>query len=250
VRTVSRSEAAREAAKVDACRQEYESGQSEQSEPHGGSVQRVDGHRVCVHCGCSHGISQEGTLAGHRRDGPNVAADGGVEVLDAKARQEELRERWADAEAAVVVGESPQRRRRREKVKRELRRDPEATALEVVARLGLPPDCRQLVEEVRAGVSREEVVGFDDRVPTWRVKSVTVEGEERPASPGNGVDMVEVQGPRQTLEAGLDLDHAEKYRCACGVAAYGTDMVAHLRTHGLEEPERLEVEADGSIRSV
>jgi hypothetical protein len=253
IRTVSRSEAAREAAKADKCRQRYISGESQQSEPHGARVTNLGGERVCFHCESSHDISQEGTLAGERMDGPTAATDGGVEVLDAEAREERLQDKWGEAEwedaygntrscggaeAAARVGESPQRRQRREQVERELERDPEATARQVVARRTLPPDCMELVEEVRAGIDREAVVGFDNRVPDWHVRSVTVEGEERPASAGNGIDMVEVMDVRQRLREGAGIEATQRYRCDCGVAAYGRDMVAHLGSHGIDEPER------------
>jgi hypothetical protein len=80
----------------------------------------------------------------------------------------------------------------------------------------------------------DEPTSFDDRVPSWHVKSVTVDGDERPASAGNGIDMVTLRDERQELAGDLGLDSARKYRCDCGVAAYGDDMIAHLRGHGLE----------------
>jgi predicted RNA-binding Zn-ribbon protein involved in translation (DUF1610 family) len=63
-----------------------------------------------------------------------------------------------------------------------------------VGRLGLPPDEREFVEQVRAGVARGEMVSFDDSAPEWRVKSVTIDGEERMASAGNQIEMVELMG--------------------------------------------------------
>jgi hypothetical protein len=236
-RTVSRSEAAREAAKVDACRQRAESSEAEQSETHGESVRRVGGEVVCSHCGCSHDIDQSRTLTAHRTEGPTVAADGGVEVPD---REEELRERWPNAEAAAVVGESPERRKQRKAVRRWL--ESEKSIGEFWAReveeVRPPDDLDQLVAEVEhPEFDPTEVVGFDDSVPTWHVKSVSIDGEEHPASAGNGIDMVEVTNVQQRLVDGLEIEPV-KYRCECGVAAFGETMVTHLRTHGIEEPEQ------------
>jgi hypothetical protein len=251
IRTVSRSEAAREAAKADKCRQRYESEEAEQSNDHGEEVRHMDGEKVCVECGTAHGIDQSQTLASRRMDGPEVAADGGIEVPD---REEELRSRWGEsetwtdahgnkrtaegAEAAAVVGESPKRRKQRNAVREWLETDMslgEFWAQEV--EVEPPDDIEQLVAEVEhPDFEPSEVVGFNERVPTWHVKSVTVDGEERPASAGNGIDMVEVTNVRQRLRSELDVG-TERYRCECGVAAYGSDMVAHLCSHGIEEPE-------------
>lgn len=186
MRTFSRSEAAREAAKVDACRQRAESEKADQEADHGENVRRTpSGEVVCGECGCSHDIEQDTTLTAHRTG--QVAADGG-------GRTEQLRQRWDDADAAAVVGEGPTQRNRREKIKKELERTPNASATEIVGRLGLSPDEREFVEEVRAGVDRTDAVGFDDRVPEWRMASVTIDGETRPASPGNQIEMVELRG--------------------------------------------------------
>lgn len=89
--------------------------------------------------------------------------------------------------------DSPTTQRER-RVEAELERTPDASATEIVGRLGLSPDAREFVEEVRAGVDRSEPVAFDDSVPEWRVKSVTVDGEERMASAGSGVEMVALMG--------------------------------------------------------
>jgi hypothetical protein len=80
-----------------------------------------------------------------------------------------------------------------------LSNNPDATTTDVLQGLQgqLPSDfdtSRTLVEEVRAGVDRAEVVEFDEWVPEWRVESVTIDGEERAASAGNGVEMVALEG--------------------------------------------------------
>jgi len=193
MRTFSRSESAREAAKADACRQRSESEKADQEADHGEHVRRkpASGEVVCSECGCSHDIAQDSTLTAHRS--PQVATDG-----DGQAGR--LRQRWATdderstAEAAAAVGEGPSDRQRRKRVEAELERTPSASATEIVGRLGLPPDAREFVEEVRAGVEHGRLVSFDDSVPEWRVKSVTIDGEEHAASAGNGVEMVALMG--------------------------------------------------------
>jgi hypothetical protein len=267
-------------------------------------------------------------------DGPTAATDGGVEVLDAEAREERLQDKWGEAEwedaygntrscggaeAAVVVGETLQRSSRRADIERELERDPEATPLAVVARLGLPPDCRELVAEVKAGVGpsggglregeresagwslsgkslelgggcdwcpachteepesescphpeyeehplvegREdadvevttgnggyrgnghipfvygsapahdgEPVSFDERAPSWHVKSVTVEGEERPASAGNCIEMVEVTPEVLELPESVTLrGGAEDLVFECEECGFVSSAVCHMR---------------------
>jgi len=241
IRTVSRSEAARAAAKADSCKQRYESEEAEQSVNHGENVvlsQRAGYTVECAECGSPHGIEQ--TTLTEQRTGtssPTAVADGGREVMDREAREAELRERWPSADAAASVGESPERHRQRQEIERALRKTPDAPAVEVVGRLGLPPDAMELVAEVRAGVDREEAVGFDEYVPKWHVKSVTVDGEERPASAGNQIDMVEVTDIRQRLREGVGIDPAKHYRCECGVGGWGSTIVSHLGSHGIGEPE-------------
>lgn len=185
MRTFSRSEAAREAAKADACRQRAESDEAEQEAGHGEHVRREPGGEiVCAECGCAHDIEQDSTLAAHRTGA--VATDGGP--------AERLREQWQDADAAASVGMTPTTRERRERVEAVLERTPDATAAEIIGRLGLPPDAREFVEEVRAGVEHGRPVSFDEGVPEWRVKSVIIRGEEHAASAGNGVEMVALMG--------------------------------------------------------
>ncbi len=226
IRTFSRSESAREAAKADACRQRAESEKAEQEATHGERVRRTaGGETVCAECGCGHDIQQDATLTAHRTG--QVATDGG--------RAGELRQRWSDADAAAVVGEGPSDRRLREQIEEQLQLSPRASAVEIVGRLGLPPDCREFVEEVVAGVDRSELVAFDDGVPEWHVKSVTIDGEERAASAGNGVDMVEITDARDRLVRGLGIDQGQRYRCTCGVSAYGSTIVSHLGSHGIED---------------
>ena len=186
MRTFSRSEAARRAAKADACRQRAESDKADQEADHGEHVHRKpSGEVVCSECGCSHDIAQDSTLTAHRTG--QVATDG-----DGQAGR--LRQQWTDADAAAAVGEGPSDRQQRKQVEAELERMPGASATEIVGRLGLPPDACEFVDEVRAGVEHGRLVSFDDSVPEWRVKSVTIDGEERMASAGNGIEMVALMG--------------------------------------------------------
>ena len=115
--------------------------------------------------------------------------------------EDELRQRWQDADAAAVVGEGPSDRKRRERIESALEKTPRASAEEIAGRLGLPPDTRGFIEEVRVGVDRSEPVAFDDSVPEWRVKSVTIDGEERLASAGKGGEMVAVMGEGERWRA-------------------------------------------------
>jgi hypothetical protein len=205
---------------------------------------------VCSHCGRSHDISQEGTLAGERLDAPDAVADGGVEVPD---REERLRSRWGEraewtdangnkkvaggADAAAVIGESRRRHKQREAVRAWMESDMSVGEFWARKVDDVPPpdDMEQLIAEVEhPDFDPSEVVGFDERVPEWHVRSVTVDGEERPASAGNGIDMVEVTNVRQRLREELDIEPSQRYRCPCGVAAYGDTMVTHLQTHGIE----------------
>ena len=193
-RTKSRSDAAKHAAKADACKQRAESPKSEQESDHGSSVVRSTRRGYdyeCKHCGSPHGIDQSPeTLTAARRDGTPVAADGGID------RTEELRSRWQDARAAASVGESRERCRQRRRVETYISNHPDVSNAEILQQLrqDLPDDldaARSLITEVRAGVDPSEPVGFE-RVPQWRVKSVEIRDEEYPASAGNGVEMVEI----------------------------------------------------------
>jgi hypothetical protein len=197
-------------------------------------------------------------------DGPEVAADGGVDVPD---RETEVwsrwgeREEWTDAfgdkkvaegaDAAAVVGESPRRHKQREVVREWVESEMSLGAFWAREVDDVPPpdDVEQLIAEVEhPDFEPSEAVGFNERVPTWHVKSVTVDGEERPASAGNGIDMVEVTNVRQRLRSELGIEASGKYRCACGVAAYGDTILTHLGTHGIESGHTLTMTDGGEIR--
>jgi len=241
-RTVTRSEAAREAAAADRCRQRAESEQSDQVRSHGEEVRRVDGEVVCAVCGTAHDIDQSQTLAEHRRpqSGPQSAAeptvaDGGEELRTADAREEELRERWPSARAAASVGESTERAKIRERIEAVAHAHEDLTDVELAAKYDAIGHV-DVVREVRSDADTDpsEVVGFDrhDRVPSWEIVSVTVDGEERPASGGGGMEFVEVTDYAERF----GFIRPEWYRCDCGVKLHGDTMARHLgRAHGIED---------------
>jgi hypothetical protein len=207
IRTKSRSDAAKHAAKADACKQQFESVESEQEVDHGETVVRSvkRGYEYeCAECGSPHGIDQDHeTLAAVRlsadEGGETAMCDGGRDFHE--ERENELRGQWQDARAAASVGETPTRKQWREEIRRGLKRWPEASATELVGRLSLPPAAKDVVAEERAGVDWSEPVGFE-RPPSWRVVSVTVGEKEFPASAGNGVEMVELE-PSERSHGGL-----------------------------------------------
>ena len=158
-KTQSRSDAAGWASTADACKQRYESNQSDQVVDHGESVVRSSTRGVdleCAACGSPHGIDQEQTLTAARvsSDSP-VAADGGLD------REIELRERWPSAESAFSIGQTPEEKRQREQIEQYLDSHPDAKPAEVLGALGLPPDARRLIKEVDAGVDPSEPVSFE-----------------------------------------------------------------------------------------
>ena len=237
-RTVTRSEAAREAAKADRCRQRAESDQSDQVRRHGEEVRRVDGAVVCTCCGTAHDIDQSQTLVEHRR--PQTAAeptvaDGGEDLRTADAREEELRERWPSASAAAAVGEPTERARVRERIETVAHAHEELTDVELAAKYDALEHV-DVVREVRSGVDTDpsEVVGFDrgDRPPEWQVVGVTVDGERHPASGGGSIETV----TNVDYTDRFDFIRSEWYRCDCGVKLHGEQMARHLgQYHGIEE---------------
>lgn len=196
-RVRSRSDAANWASTADACKQRHENPGADQEREHGERVMLSTKRGVefeCVECGSPHEIDQDHDTLAEARLAPDESQQ--AAVCDGSGgnrarRRNQLRDRWEDARAAVSVGETPTRRERRRMIERELEKTPGARAPTILGRSGLPPPCEELVEEVRAGFDREEPVSFE-RAPSWRVVSVEVEGEEYPASAGNGVEMVEV----------------------------------------------------------
>lgn len=235
-RTLSRSDAASNAATADACKQRAESGQSEQDRDHGERVVRSErrGYEYeCAACGSPHGVPQDhDTLASARLDESSgsgeAVADGGID------RKRELAQRWPSARAAASVGEGPTDRERRREIEAYLDANPEASVAQVLGALGLPERAGRLVVEVRLGADVTEPVAFE-RPPRWRLRSVTVGEEEYPASPGGGVDMIEVELPERRVREEFGLDQSQRYRCECGVAAYGDTMCSHLlAVHGVD----------------
>jgi hypothetical protein len=242
IRTVSRSEAAAAAAAADACKQRAESPKADQDLDHGDELVRSGraGYDLeCRCCGSPHGIDQNQTLAAARLDDNQpAAADGGTEVVDDEARENNLRERWQDAKAAAQVGESPSRLRLRKRVESYIENNPDASKYEIVANLATsdapPPLVEELVAEIQSNVDRDDAVSFE-RFPEWRLTGVTIAGEEHGASSGNGIEMVSVQDPKTEIADALP---EERLRCECGVAAHGTSMASHILTHGIEDTDQ------------
>jgi len=241
-KTQSRSDAAGWASAADACKQRFESEQSDQVVDHGEIIRRdTESQRgpdlVCDECGSPHGIDQDQTLTAARvsSDTP-AAADGGLD------RRGELEERWPSAKSAAYVGQTPEEKRQRDQIEQYLEANPAAKPAEVLGALGLPPDARRLIEEVDLGVDPTEPVAFD-RPPEWRVKSVTIGSEEYPASAGTGVELVEVVDPLDNLleKTKLGCEDSESILWKCertGVSLWrGKRMAQYLIKHGIEQPE-------------
>lgn len=52
------------------------------------------------------------------------------------------------------------------------------------------------------------------------------------------MDMVEITDVEKRLRLGWDIDRSGRYRCNCGTAVYGTDIITHLRNgHGIDSVE-------------
>jgi hypothetical protein len=254
-RTVTRSEAAREAAEADRCRQRAESEKSDQVRRHGEEVRRSDGEIVCSCCGTTHDIAQDQTLAAHRRPQTPAAptvTDGGDTLRTTDARREELKDRWPSAAGAASVGGVVVKPEVRDLIRDELDENESRSSLEVAgaAFFGEPYDPKKYVTVVReerpdVPVDPSEVVGFDrgDRPPSWEVVAVTVDGERHPTSGGGSIETVEVVDYTDRF----DFIRPEWYRCDCGVRLHGEQMARHLgHAHGIEKPSA----ARSSVRIV
>ncbi len=235
-RTVTRSEAAREAAKVDRCRQRYESGESTQELDHGEEVRYDDGEIVCLACGCTHGIDQHQTLADYRK--PDNAdstptepaiADGG---FDMGSEEMSLRELWRDANSAVRIG--------CDSVARICNHEVDSAECPLCCAEGetisadtpLPTNART----PRSVETKVESFGCDREPewmnPDWQVDSVTVRGETHAAGGGNGMEYVETE---TTARFNSILDAGTLYECECNYCAYGDKMANHLYSaHGID----------------
>ncbi|GAB3315061.1 hypothetical protein [Haloplanus salinarum] len=249
-RTISRSVAAKQAAKADRCRQRAEDPKTEQEQDHGEEVVRApDGahHDVeCAECGSSHDIPQE-TLTRARLE-TESSSDNGLPGRGGRAeaesdddefqsREEKLAELWPSAESAATVGESLKRTRLRSQIQRVIEQEPSITAPRLAGRLGEPPDLVQdILEEERRGVDPDEVVGISNPPePSWSLSSVEVNGEKHTvACDGGGPEMVRVTKPwekilRETKLGRPDADRT-KWRCGkCNFATYEPDIMAgHL----------------------
>jgi hypothetical protein len=242
-RHFTRSEAAREAAEADKCRQRAESDESDQVRQHGEAVRRVDGEVVCVCCGTTHGIEQGQTLVEHRRpQSPSEAvteptvADGGSAT---EKRREELQERWPSANAAVSFKESVKPIRVRERIEAVAHAHEELSDVELAAKYDAI-EYIDVVREVRSGPAPPVVGSFRLSPPEWmtadwEVVSVTVDGEEYNASGGGSIEMV----TNVDYADRFDFIRPEWYRCDCGVRLHGEQMARHLgHAHGFEEKSK------------
>ncbi len=261
-RTVTRSEAAREAAKVDMCRQRCESDKSKQLLGHGEEVRYDDGDIVCTECGCTHDIDQTQTVAECRKPDnadkkpqkPTIA-DGGQEVPTDESRRQKLREQWQDANAAASIGEPPERTRIRRRIQMVKDAHPDKNAIELAAKY----DAMEHIDVVRQVLDdKEELTNFDEPVgfgqerepewmnPDWQVDKIEVRGETHPAGGGNGMEYVETTDYVERFSDVIDDEHW--YRCDCGARMYGHEMAKHLgHSHGLETVKQARVSVQREI---
>lgn len=232
-KTMSRSDAAVRAAKADACKQRAEHPETDQKHGHGDKIRRSEKRGVrleCAECGSPHGIDQDQTLSAARIGDADtaIAADGGAD------REERLRSRWPSARAAAAVGETPSDLQRMREIRDYLRAEPDASVAQVCGALGLPPDrddlVRRAVDELE-GDPRSFRSG-----PSWYLESVEVHGEEYPANPGGGVDMVEVDYGTEWLPP------FRGQNCPCCGAPAGSEGVVSAR----EAREVYHVDVDGA----
>jgi hypothetical protein len=260
-RTFTRSEAARQAAEVDKCRQRFESDKSAQQLDHGEEVRYDDGDILCTECDCTHDIDQNQTVAECRKPDnadttppePTVA-DGGHEIPTDESRRQQLKEQWQDANAAASIGESTERTRVRRRIQMVKDAHPDKDAIELAAKFDAIDHIdivRQVLEDKEELTNFDEPVGFgQDRAPEWadpdwKVNKIEVRGETHPAGGGNGMSYVETTDYVERFADVIDDKHW--YRCNCGVRMWGHEMAKHLgHEHGLETKKqaRLSVETE------
>ena len=246
-RTVSRSEATTAAVRADRCKQRYESDESLQRWEHGERLTWDGrGRRCCRECGSFHGVAQDGSVAAQRLpDTPDAVADGGVDITTADDVVARERRIWRDADAGARVGMAPDRARFRRVVLEwldTLDGPPPQQPWEVVEAMRearpriVPPYWipEGWMLEVIKGVTIPqaydgEAVGWGRRESGsgWRISHVTVFNEDRPASPGGGVDMVTTVNYPDRFR-GLWAE-GELCTCAkCGMSGRGEWIVNHL----------------------
>ena len=244
-KTISRSDAARWASVADRCKQQFESEASDQVVDHGEELVLSDrrGTKIeCKACGSPHGIDQGQTLTAARSPSGPAAADGGL-----PDRGEQMLEEWPSARSVAGVGEELTQHQWREKLlgyaeKHDITDYRELYDASVLGELGLPAEARDVVDELVAGVDPNEPV-YRERLPEWRVDSVTIDGEEHQASSAGGVDLVELVDPVARLldetELGDPGAKQTKWRFErTNFSCYGgKTMARYLVKHGFELPE-------------
>jgi len=275
-RTVTRSEAAKEAAQVDQCKQRYESAEAAQSVDHGDSVyyDKRDGTVRCAECECAHDVNQEQTIGRHRIDSNDdetgtetPVCDGGatVEIITESERSDQYGRLWQDANSAAQVGVgepvvSEERRERGDVYRRiQIVKDthPERSAVELAAKY----DALEHIDVVRLALDESvqiDVPDFDNTPsfgchkepewmdPEWQVDAVVVNGEEESAASGNGMSYVETTNYVNRFGDVIDNDHW--YRCDCGVRVYGHEMAKHLgHSHGIETVKQARVSVEREV---
>ncbi len=263
-RTVTRSEAAKEAAQVDRCKQRYESSESAQSVDHGDSVyyDKRDGTVRCAECECAHDVNQEQTIGRHRIDSNDdetgtetPVCDGGCKPPTDESRRQELQEQWQDANAAATLGEPSDRTKVRRRIQMVKDAHPGKNAVELAAMfdaMGHIDVVRQVLNDHEDLTNYDKPVGFgQDKEPEWmdpewQVDAVVVNGEEESAASGNGMSYVETTNYVNRFGDVIDNDHW--YRCECGVRVYGHEMAKHLgHSHGIETVKQARVSVEREV---
>jgi hypothetical protein len=263
-RTVTRSEAAKEAAQVDRCKQRYESAEAAQSVDHGDSVyyDKRDGTVRCAECECAHDVNQEQTIGRHRIDSNDdetgietPVCDGGCKPPTDESRRQELQEQWQDANAAATLGEPSDRTKVRRRIQMVKDAHPGKDAVELAAMfdaMGHIDVVRQVLNDHEDLTNYDKPVGFgQDKEPEWmdpewQVDAVVVNGEEESAASGNGMSYVETTNYVNRFGDVIDNDHW--YRCECGVRVYGHEMAKHLgHSHGIETVKQARVSVEREV---
>jgi len=246
LQTKSRSDAAKHAATADMCKQRCESEQCDQTTGHAVDVVPSDRRGYdweCSECGSPHQVDQSRELPG--QDDSDADTDGDDQGDVEQDDRDDLGSRWPSARSATSVGETIERTELRDRVRRFLDVDPTLTDAELWGKLGAdvpPDDLEEVAEQVRNDVDPAAAESFE-RPPEWSVKSVSIGEKEFPANAGTGIEMVEVELPKQAIveQTKLGADGAETtyWRNDDGVAITGGEAMACyiVSTNGVTHPE-------------
>jgi hypothetical protein len=251
----TRSQLVNHAITADACDQRFESDHSDQPVPHGEKlVEDSASHGadiVCKCCGSGWRVDEE--IPDHKSESGLVLEDDQDDDQDGDDLEDDqyhpdnsdIRSRWPTADECARAGETLSHRQARQKIAQYIEQNDSFTFAQLCGALHLDPRWHDLARAMIQGSDGKPEPDSFRRLSDsseWELKEIIDRDGDLHEPGGGGIDMVPLNLPQNRLVTALEDTHQKsecsRYRCECGVAAYGQSMASHLLgSHNIRDPD-------------